>query len=345
MRRDEPGWWYDERAHAVPRMLAPLSLLYGFVAGRRLRRQPAYRSRLPVICIGNFTAGGSGKTPFTAYVCRWFAERGRRPAILTRGYGGSSRGPIWVGDADDASLVGDEALLLARVAPTVMSRDRGKGAQLIEADERGFDVIVMDDGYQNRSLAKSLSLVLVSARRGLGNGQVIPSGPLRAPLEAQISDAGAIVVIDGVPPSGLDERRRLSSAFAAMTAAPILEARIEPVGSDHLKGKPVIAYCGIAGPERFFDTVQALGAQIRARAAFPDHHPLSESEASSLLAAARDANAMLVTTEKDIARLAKESGAREALRAASVAIPIRVALQASEEERLGRLLAQAARLS
>lgn len=345
MRLDEPGWWYDERAQIVPRVLAPLSLLYGLVVERRLRQEPAYRSRLPVICIGNFTVGGSGKTPFTAHVCKWFADHGRRPAIVTRGYGGSVGGPAWVGETDDAGKVGDEALLLARVAPTVVSRDRGKGALLIEADPRGFDVIVMDDGFQNRSLAKSLSLVLVSASRGLGNGRVLPGGPLRAPLDAQIADAGAIVIVDGAPPSVPEQRARLASGFAAFSGPPILEAKVEPAATGDLKGKPVVAYCGIAGPERFFATVEALGAQILVRRAFRDHHPLSEAEVGELIATARDADATLVTTEKDLARLTGGSGARAALRAASVAIPIRVVLEPGDEERLGRLLAQAAGLS
>lgn len=345
MRRDEPSWWYDERAQFVPRVLAPLSFLYGMVTARRMSRAPAYRSRLPVICIGNFTVGGSGKTPFAAHVCHWLAARGRRPAILTRGYGGSSAGPIWVDDHHHASAVGDEALLLSRVAPTVVSRDRGSGAKLIETDARRFDVIVMDDGLQNRSLAKTLTIVLVHARRGFGNGAVMPAGPLRAPLMAQIPHAGAVVIVDGVPSSNQETRAKLKATIAALTDAPVLDARIEPAQLIDLKGKAVVAYCGIAGPERFFDTLGVLGANVLDRVAFRDHHRLSEAEAGHLIARAKATGTLLVTTEKDLARLAGESGVRADLRTASVAVPIGVALQPGDEQRLSNLLSRAVGIS
>lgn len=344
MRRDEPSWWYDERARFAPILLAPLSLLYGMVTARRMSRAPAYRSRLPVICIGNFTVGGSGKTPFAAHVCRWFVARGRRPAILTRGYGGSSAGPIWVEEHHDAGAVGDEALLLSRVAPTVVARDRESGAKLIEADSRQFDVIVMDDGFQNRSLAKTLTIVLVNARRGLGNGCVMPAGPLRAPLKVQTPHADVIVIVDGVPATP-EKRAQLKAAFASLTGAPVLDAGIEPAGSADLRGKTVVAYCGIAGPERFFDMVAALGAHVVDRAAFRDHHRLSEAEARQLLEKAQSSAALLVTTEKDLARLSGESGARAALRTASIPVAIGVSLQPGDEERLSDLLSRATGLS
>ncbi len=192
MRLEAPFWWY-RRTGALASALAPLGRLYGRLAEARAARVEPYRSRLPVICIGNFTAGGGGKTPTAIAVASLLAELGARPAFLTRGYGGSSAGPILVKKGQSAEEVGDEPLLLAEAAPTVVSADRPAGAAAIEATEA--DIIVMDDGFQNPSLAKDLSLVVVDAAAGIGNGLIIPAGPLRAPLEAQLARADALVVI------------------------------------------------------------------------------------------------------------------------------------------------------
>lgn len=345
MHRDEPCWWYDERARVMPALLSPLSLVYGAIAGHRMRREPGYRSKLPVICIGNFTVGGSGKTPFTIYVCDWLSKRDRKPAILTRGYGGSAAGPLFVLPTHTARDVGDEALLLTRAAPTVVSRDRAAGARLIEGDPRGFDTIVMDDGFQNRSLAKSLSIVLVSTQRGLGNALTVPSGPLRAPLAVQKQFADVVVTLDGTPATDEAQRKALTPDINAEIGRPILEARIEPRGDNELAGEPVVAFCGIAGPKRFFATVEALGATIVERVAFRDHQVLSEAEASGLLARAQATGARLVTTEKDLARLAGATGARGALRDGCLVIPISVELSAGDIASLDALLARATGLS
>lgn len=338
MRRDEPGWWYDEQARLVPALLSPLSFVYGAIASARLKRLPGYRSTLPVICVGNFTVGGSGKTPFVAYLCETLAARGRKPAILTRGYGGRERGPVWVGPHHLATDVGDEAILLARVAPTLVARDRARGAASIEADARGFDVIVMDDGFQNRSLAKTLSVVLVGAARGLGNGAPLPSGPLRAPLAVQARFADAVVVVDAAA-ADRNARDRFTAELSRIVGKPLFQATVEPVPAGlGLGGEPVIAYCGIAGPERFFATVEALGAVLVERCAFRDHQAMTAREAADLLAVARERGAKLVTTEKDMARLSGESGELGTLRTASVAVPIRVTLDTNEEKRLWSLI-------
>ncbi len=345
MRLDEPGWWYDERAWFAPAALSPLSLVYGMVAGRRMQRKPQYRSRLPVLCVGNFTVGGSGKTPFAAFVCAWLAARGRRPAILTRGYGGASHGPLFVATSHDAAMVGDEALLLARVAPVMVARDRVAGAKAIESDLRGFDVIVMDDGLQNPTLAKTLTLALVTAQRGVGSGRTMPSGPLRAPLAVQARLADAVILLDGTPAMDAERRAALRARLSAETGRPVIEARVEAAAPPNLRGQRVIAYCGIAGPERFFATAEALGAHLIERVAFRDHHPLSEAEAAGLLGRARVADAVLVTTEKDIARLAGTTGPQGDLREASVAVPIKVEVSGPDAGQLDALLAQVIGLS
>ena len=192
MRLEAPFWWYRERG-ALASALAPLGRLFGRLAERRAARVTPYRSRLPVICIGNLTAGGGGKTPTALAVAALLGEFGARAYFLTRGYGGTSEGPLLVRKEHSASEVGDEPLLLAEAAPTIVSADRVAGAKAIEATEAS--VIVMDDGFQNPSLVKDLSLIVVDAGVGLGNELIMPAGPLRAPLDAQLGRADALVVI------------------------------------------------------------------------------------------------------------------------------------------------------
>jgi tetraacyldisaccharide 4'-kinase len=186
VRLDEPTWWYGGGGDFRQRALVPLGRLYGWIAERRYSRHRPYRSRLPVICVGNFTAGGTGKTPLAIAIARLLIARGERPVFLTRGYGGRTAGPAWVAASPGAArLYGDEPLLLCAVAPTLVARDRRAGVIAIEADRRQPTVIVMDDGLQNGAVAKDLSLALVDGKRGVGNGEVIPAGPLRAPLDFQ----------------------------------------------------------------------------------------------------------------------------------------------------------------
>jgi tetraacyldisaccharide 4'-kinase len=300
MRLETPFWWYRNKG-ALAAVLAPLGRLYGRMAERRFARTEPYRSRLPVICIGNFTSGGSGKTPTAIAVAKLLAELGERPAFLTRGYGGASKGPVLVAKGQSASEVGDEPLLLAEVAPTFVSADRPAGAKLIETSEAG--VIVMDDGFQNPSLAKDLSLVVVDAGSGLGNGLVMPAGPLRAPLEAQMARADALIVIgDG------GKAAALIKAFEAQ-AKPVLKARMVPRQDKRWLGVlPVIGFAGIARPEKFFATLRNNGARLIDQRAYPDHYRYSERQARSLLKEAKDYNAMLVTTEKDWVRLPDDDG-------------------------------------
>jgi tetraacyldisaccharide 4'-kinase len=295
MRLKAPFWWYRKKG-VLASALAPLGRLYGNRAEVRFARAEPYRSRLPVICIGNFTSGGGGKTPTAIAVAALLVEMGRKPAFLTRGYGGTSAGPVLVQTGQSAEEVGDEPLLLAEAAPTTVSADRADGAKAIERSEA--NVIVMDDGFQNPSLAKDLSLVVVDAASGVGNGLVMPAGPLRAPLEAQMARADALIVIgDGEGAS------RLSEAFAAK-GKPVLKARIVPRQDRRwLSVLPVISFAGVARPEKFFATLRNNGARLIDTRAYPDHYRYSERQARSLLKEAKDYNAMLVTTEKDWVRL------------------------------------------
>jgi len=293
-----PPWWY-RKTGLLASALSPLAALYGRIAASRMAKGAPYRSRLPVICIGNFTAGGGGKTPTAIAVGTLLKGMGKRPAFLTRGYGGAAKGLVRVGEGDNAAAVGDEPLLLAALAPTIVSADRVAGAKAIESSDA--DVIVMDDGFQNPSLAKDLCLIAVDASVGLGNERVIPAGPLRAPLEGQIVHADALVVIG--------EGRKANALIAAFEAAakPVLRARIAPnCDSRWLGVLPVIGFAGIARPAKFFATLKANGARVIESHGFTDHHRFTEKEAKRLLQEAEDRSAMLVTTEKDWARLPDE---------------------------------------
>jgi tetraacyldisaccharide 4'-kinase len=326
-----PFWWY-RRKGAIASALAPLGRLYGSRAEARFARGVPYRSRLPVICIGNFTAGGGGKTPTAIAVAALLKELGQKPAFLTRGYGGTIEGPAFVEKGQSAAEVGDEPLLLAEVAPTMVSADRAAGAKAIEAADAS--VIVMDDGFQNPSLAKDLSLVVVDSESGIGNGLVMPAGPLRAPLEAQIARADALIVVgDG------SRAARLVEAFTA-EGKPVLKARMQPRQDKRwLSVLPVIGFAGIARPEKFFATLRNNGARLIDARAYPDHYRYSERQARSLLKEAKDYNAMLVTTEKDYVRLpngAVEDSALVELKHHSR--PFLVAVEFVDAERVKALL-------
>jgi tetraacyldisaccharide 4'-kinase len=300
MPLETPFWWYRKKG-ALASALAPFGRAYGHIAERRFAGITPYRSPLPVICIGNFTAGGGGKTPTAIAVAALLKALGAKPAFLTRGYGGKSEGPVLVAKGASAEVVGDEPLLLAEVAPTMVASDRVAGAKAIEATEAS--AIVMDDGFQNPSLAKDLSLVVVDAGAGIGNGLVMPAGPLRAPLAEQMARAGALVVIgDGGRVAALIE------AFAR-DGKPVIKARMVPRQDKRwLTVLPVIGFAGIARPSKFFDTLRGNGARLIDARSYPDHYRYSERQARSLLKEAKDYNAMLVTTEKDWVRLPDDDG-------------------------------------
>jgi tetraacyldisaccharide 4'-kinase len=344
VRLDEPAWWYGDGTSLPAACLAPLAALYGWAARARYERAEPYRARLPVVCIGNLTTGGTGKTPLVLYLCERLRAGGLRPAVLTRGYGGSRAGPHWVAEGDRAEAVGDEALLLGRAAPTLVARDRAAGARFIEREiERAqaagtvpADLILMDDGLQNPQLAKDLTLAVVDGARGLGNGRVMPAGPLRAPLGFQLALVDAIVVNEPTPGAGDAVAERLQGLFNG----PVLRCATVVAGDPAwLEGRRVIAWAGIGAPHRFFALLQRLGAELVETVAFADHHPLNEADARRLLGLAAQHGAALVSTEKDMARLEGAAGGALAdLGAAAQALPIRPAFAEPDAERLAGLL-------
>jgi tetraacyldisaccharide 4'-kinase len=291
----EPAFWWRKPGLASG-LLAPVAAAYGNIAAQRMARQ-GQRAGAPVLCVGNFTHGGAGKTPAALLLAAWLKEADERVFFLSRGYGGSLAGPKRVdAHADTAALVGDEPLLLAHIAPTIVARDRAAGAKAAVA--AGASVIVMDDGLQNASLVKDFMLAVIDARRGLGNACVFPAGPLRAPLEAQLKRTDALLIVgDG------DAARELTA-----TGLPVFHARLQPdtAAVVELKGRRVLAFAGIGDPDKFFRTASEAGIDVAQRQPFPDHHRFTPEEAAELIMRAEHDGLALITTEKDRARMAGE---------------------------------------
>jgi tetraacyldisaccharide 4'-kinase len=302
--REPAFWWRD--AGLLAALLAPLGMLYGAVAAIRLKRN-GQRAGVPVLCIGNLTLGGSGKTPTAIAVARMLQAQGMRPAFLTRGYGGSLTGPVRVAPTHTAAQVGDEPLLLTRVAPTIVARDRVAGAAV--AVTAGADVIVMDDGFQNPALAKDIVMLIVDGRRGVGNGKVFPVGPLRAPLRAQLAVAAQTARFPMLLVIG-EAGTSTQSVLRAGRKLPIGTGRLvaDPAVIAALAGQRVLAFAGIGDPEKFFATLRDGGVVVSEMRSFTDHHVFTPAEAADLLTAADAAGLTLVTTEKDHARMSGNPG-------------------------------------
>ena len=285
-----PAFW--SRDGMLPRILSPLSAIVAAVTARRVAR-PGWRAPVPVICCGNVTVGGAVKTTLAIDLASRLLARGIAVHILLRGYGGSSRGPRRVMADDPATLVGDEALLLARIAPTWIGADRAASARLAVA--AGARVLLMDDGLQNPGLAKDLSILVIDGESGFGNGRVLPAGPLREPVSAGAARC-QIAVLIGDDLSGATPQ--LPPDF------PVLRARLaQDQAIDALKGRPVLAIAGIARPAKFFDPLVRAGALVVETRAFPDHHPFTRAELEAVLARGGETGAVVVTTPKDAVRL------------------------------------------
>jgi tetraacyldisaccharide 4'-kinase len=327
----DPAFWWTEHSTAAA-VLAPLGACYGAIAARNMAR-PGRKAPVPVICVGNFTLGGAGKTPTAIALARLLLESGHRPFFLSRGYGGRVVGPVRIDSpdlarepgsdaaprrADEGRLgdVGDEPWLLTRVAPTVVARDRPAGVKV--AAEGGADTIIMDDGLQNPSVDKDLAIAVVDGRRGIGNGRIFPAGPLRAPLEAQLDHVDALLLVG---PAGRAAERAIDTAQRC--GLPVLHADLYPAPDivAALAGKPVLAFAGIADAGKFFAMLEAHGIPAAIRKPFPDHHRYAASEISALLACAQRNGLTLVTTEKDLARLSADPAAVDLIER-SAALPV-----------------------
>jgi tetraacyldisaccharide 4'-kinase len=314
-----PAFWNAPAPTPAARLLAPLGAIYGAVAAARMTR-PGTGVGLPVICVGNFTAGGAGKTPAALALAERLAAQGRRVAFLSRGHGGSlsGRAPVVVDAATHrAEEVGDEPLLLARAAPTVIGVDRVAAAQ--RARRLGAEMLIMDDGLQNPSLAKDEAIAVVDAAVGIGNGLCLPAGPLRAPMAAQWDHVDAVLIV-GEGAAG----QRLAQEAAARGKR-VERARLAPDAAvvAALSGRPLMAFAGIGRPQKFFATLAQAGLETRVALAFADHRRYRPGEIDALLARAAREGLTAVTTEKDLVRLDPDARAR-ALDSGLVALPARL---------------------
>ncbi|MDF1856056.1 tetraacyldisaccharide 4'-kinase [Pseudooceanicola sp.] len=311
-----PDFWHRPTG-ALARILTPLGWAYGAATGRRIARHgPGVDPGVPVICVGNLNAGGTGKTPTVIALLQMLAERGIAAHVLTRGYGGTAAGPLRVDERrDTAARVGDEALLLSAFAPVWVARDRLAGARAAVA--AGAALLILDDGFQDPALMKSLALVVVDAARGFGNGHCLPAGPLREPIASGLARADLLISVGAA---------RAQAGFTALWGRGITVPQVMaelcplPTGMDWT-GTPFLAFAGIGHPEKFFATLRRLGATLIHAEALADHQPLS---AALMMRLERDAarhGAQLVTTEKDAVRLPPEWRQRV------ITLPVRLAFQ------------------
>jgi tetraacyldisaccharide 4'-kinase len=316
-----PEFWYRSDGGILSGLLAPAAALYRRAATRRMAAIPSWRAPVPVLCIGNLVAGGSGKTPVALSIGERLARRGLDVHFVSRGYGGALAGPVRVDPArHTAAEVGDEPLLLAQARPTWVARDRREGVRAALA--AGAATVVMDDGFQNPSVVKNLSIVVVDGVRGFGNGRTLPAGPLREPLAAGLARADAVALI-GPDPHGLAR---------SLASWPVLRARLapDPESARRLAGRDVVAFAGIGHPQKFLATLREIGCTIVASHAFADHHVYRTKEIAAIVREAEAAGAIAVTTAKDFVRL------EPAERAGVNVVPIAVAWD--DEAALDRLL-------
>lgn len=310
-----PAFWQSR--NLISDLLLPFSLFYAVASNLRRLFIRQMHFAVPVICVGNATAGGAGKTPVALYIGAKLQKKKLNAFFLSRGYGGKLRGPVLVNpDQHSARDVGDEPLLLARVLPTVIAHDRAQGARFAMAN--GAQAIIMDDGFQNPSVVKTLSLLVVDGSFGFGNGRLLPAGPLRETITAAATRARALIVIN--------------RGNIKLPAKPALFAHTKP-DVTLPPGKTFLAFCGLAHPQKFFATLTEAGATVVDTVAFTDHHFYSAADIAMLTAKAAAANATLVTTPKDAVRLPSEFRAQVTV--------VDVSLIFDNEAMLDSLLAEA----
>lgn len=320
-----PEFWYENDGRESGRMLrtllSPLSWLYARATAKRIRSTIPYDPGIPVICVGNASVGGTGKTPIAAYLLESLNRMGIRTVGLSRGYGGREKGPITVNNKHTAADVGDEPLLLARHGPVWVAIARDDGARA--ARGQGAQVIVMDDGHQNPLLKKTLSLLVVDAEVGFGNGRVIPAGPLREPVQVALARADAVILMKPSPDFETDE-----DLMAQFKGKPVIPASL--ISKSKLPSGKLYAFAGIGRPNKFFDSLKRAGGDLVEGLGYADHYAYKDTDMMDLIELSREYKAQLITTEKDFVRIPPS------FRQHVIAWPVSVAFE--DELTLRRLL-------
>ncbi len=290
-----PKFWYKKKDTYLSNTLYPLSLLFRF--GTKLRNVLSHKKifKIPVICIGNIVVGGAGKTPVAIKLGTLLKKNGYKPHFVTKGYGGIETNNTLIKEWHSAQSVGDESLLLSEIAPTWIGKDRNKSFML--ARENGADCIIMDDGFQNPTLQKDFSIIVINGEQGFGNKRVIPSGPLRESISRGISRANLIIVIGEITE---DVKRKIPSTV------PLIHANFKISKNNMIyKKQKVTAFAGIAYPDKFYNSLNEQGAILEKKISYPDHHIFDENDMLNLAEMANITKSILVTTKKDFVRIPK----------------------------------------
>ena len=293
---EAPKFWYENNLSSKIQSILffPLSILWILISNIKNILTKKYKSKLKVICIGNLTIGGTGKTPFAIYTYKLLKKAGYKPVFLTRGYRGLLTGPIEVKDSHNFKDVGDEALLLNKIGPTIVSKDRSLGAKLIENHEDNFNIIIMDDGLQNYQLEQNIKFLLVDKNLKFGNEFCIPAGPLREPVSEGLGRIDAIV---------LTGNNNKNNDFINVYNKTIFDSKVKIVKPQKIKNEKLLAFCGLANSNKFFETLKENGFNVTSTKSFPDHYEYKNEDINKLISEANHRNLKLITTEKDYVKI------------------------------------------